>query len=168
MSGATPVVASRHRFILSGCVRLTRISVGGDHEASGAIDDLPVISLRGRQAFSKAPQLEHVAHQIPRHESGNGGAKDSIRPRLQISTPSARSRWKTGYRFAEIPHRRFCSWMFLASAHRLHRLFEAENEPELLATETVKEPTTRQEKSSYFAADRLEANRDLGVPNAKC
>jgi hypothetical protein len=111
-----------------------------DKEASGAIVHLPVITLRGRQAFSKAPQLEHVAHQIPRHESGNGGAKDSICAWLQISTPSARSRWQTGYRFAEIPHRRFCSWMFLASALRLHRLFEAENEPELLAAETVKEP----------------------------
>jgi len=83
------------------------------------------------------------------HESGNGGAKDSLGAWLQISTPSTRSRWQTGYSFAEISHRRFCSWMFLASAHGLHRLFEAENEPELLAAETVKESATRQEKSSH-------------------
>ena len=57
--------------------------------------------------------------------------------------------------------------MLLASAHGLHRLFETENEQELLAAETVKEPATRQEEPSYFAPDWLEANRDLGVPNAK-
>jgi hypothetical protein len=57
--------------------------------------------------------------------------------------------------------------MFLASTRGLHRLFEAENEPELLAAEIIKEPATRQEKSAYFAPDWLETNRHLGVPNAK-
>lgn len=149
-----------------------------------------------RSSHEVAAQLEHVAHPRQGHDAGKSCPFPAPPPRLPLPVTRPYSDNRNGWpqrgtkntkggasslsRSAEIPASRLGGFppvqasrrhlrprLFLASASRLQKLYDAHASSYMVAEETQWQRRPRQAVSAHVAQTRLASAGDLGVPSRK-